>query len=337
VTGRFTRLVLAVVAFASVARADSRIVVLDEGDPHTHAAIERLRGELAAAGFTVVSDGASAGDSVASVSLVRTARATDVHVSDRLTGKTLVRRIDADPERAPRLVAMRGVELLRASLLELQSPPHDDVPPVTPALAQPPAPEIARFVAPAPPVAEKLPAPPPSAHWIDHAAFDAGMAVLASTDRLGPAVAPKLGAWLALPASFAARVQLVGPAFQSGLANADGTAVVRQELATVDLAWTPMLGRTLVPFIALGGGPYHLHVQGTPSLAGLTGASNDVWAALFAGSLGLALRIAPFVSLAAEGRAFAIAPHPTVTIGNQTVASAGSPSLLASLSLVASF
>ncbi len=343
----------ALLAFAERASAETRVVVVDDGDRSTRAATERLRGELAAAGFTVVPRGARAGDvrddleaggsedGVASVRLVRAHGATELWVSDRLTGKTLVRRVDADPERSPRLVALRGVELLRASLLELASPPHDDAPPVTPALAQPPPPEVARFVAPPPspsPSAEK-PAPehPPTRHWIDHAAFDAGIAVLASTDRLGPAAAPKLGAWLALPASFAVRLELVGPAFQSGLANADGTAVVRQELGSLDLAWAPLFAGVLAPFVAIGGGPYHLHVQGTASLPGFQGTSNDVWAGFFAASLGLGVKIAQGVSLAAEGRALVIAPHPAVTVGNERVASAGSPSLLGSASLIASF
>jgi hypothetical protein len=80
-----------------------------------------------------------------------------------------------------------------------------------------------------------------------------------------------------------------------------------------------------------------LHVQGTTSLPGFQGASNDVWAGFVAASLGLGLRLAQAVSLAAEGRGLWIAPHPEVTIGEQTVASAGSPSLLGSVSLVASF
>ena len=338
----------------SAARSDSRVVVVDDGDRSTRAATERLRGELAAAGFVVISRSARAGDgqgdmetateeeSVATVRLVRSPQArgeAELWVSDRLTGKTLVRRVAADPERSPRLVAMRGVELLRASLLELESPPHDDLPPATPALAQPPPPEIARFVAPAPARAgEKPVASAPSPRWIEHVALDAGIAVLASTDRLGPAAAPKLGVWFALPASFAARVQLVGPAFQ-GLSNAagDANADVRQELATLDLAWTPTLGRSLAPFIALGGGAYHLHVQGTAAPAGFQLASSDVWAGLFAASVGLGVRLAPGVSLAAEGRALVIAPHPEVTIAQESVASAGSPSLLASASLIASF
>jgi hypothetical protein len=146
-----------------------------------------------------------------------------------------------------------------------------------------------------------------------------------------------LGIWVALPASFALRLELVGPAFQSGIANADGTAVVRQELGAVDLAWAPLLGGVVAPFVALGGGPYHLHVQGTASLPGFQDASNDVWAGFFAATVGLGVRVAQGVSLAAEGRALGIAPHPAVTIGGETVASAGSPSLLGSASLIASF
>ncbi len=165
--------------------------------------------------------------------------------------------------------------------------------------------------------------------------------MLGSVDRLGPAAAPKVGAWVSLPASFALRVELVGPAFQSGLANDSGTATVRQELGSVDLAWAPLVGPprglALAPFVALGGGPYHLHVQGTASRPGFEGASNDVWSGFFAAGAGLGVRIAQGVSFAIEGRVLLIGPHPIVTIGGETVASAGSPSLLGSASLIASF
>jgi len=344
---------IAISLFAEDARAETRVVVVDDGDRSMRAATERLRGELAAAGFLVVPRGARVSEArddveggpeegVASVRLVRVSRAvTELWVSDRLTGKTLVRRVNADPERSPRLVALRGVELLRASLLELQSPPHDDAPPATPALAQPPPPEIAHFVAPPPapppPPPEHPAPPPPPRRWIAHAAFNAGIAVLGSVDRLGVAAAPKLGVWVALPASFMLRLDVVGPAFQSGLSDEAGTAVVRQELALVDLAWAPMVGQWVAPFVAIGGGPYHLHVQGTASESGFQGTSNDVWAGFGTAGAGLGVRLAQGVSLAAEGDVLLITPHPVVTIGGQTVASAGSPSLVGSASLIASF
>jgi hypothetical protein len=345
--------VVGALTFASVAHAGSRIVVVEDGDRTTREATARLRAELTAAGFEVQSrsaradrarddveqDGASAqGDGVASVRLVRdpSTHATELWVSDRLTGKTLVRRVSADPERAPRIVALRGVELLRASLLELASPPHDDAPPETPAMTKPPPPEVARLVAPTPVGAEAPAVPARSRAWMERAAVDAGVAMLASTDHLGPAAAPSVGAWLALPACFALRLRLVGPAFQSGLSNAAGTAVVSQELASVDLAWIAPVRGVVAPFVALGGGPYHLHVQGTAT-APYKSASDDVWAALGAAGVGAALRLAPAVSIALEGRALALAPRPAVTLGGERVATAGGPSLLGSASLVASF
>jgi len=339
----------------TAAGAGPRVVVVDDGDRGTRVATERLRGELAAAGFDVAPRaprGADAredvegDDAIATVRLVRNPQThgTEMWVSDRLTGKTLVRRVNADPERAPRLVALRGVELLRASLLELAAPPHDDAPPQTPALAQPPPPEVARLVAPVPPAIAPAPARPEApapvstahARWVGRVAIEAGVTVLASTDHLGPAAAPSLGLWVALPASFAVRVQLVGPALTTGLVNAAGSAEVRQELASIDLAWAPELHGPVSPFLALGAGPYHLHVQGTAS-APFHSAASDDWAAAFAGGLGVAIRLAPQVAIAAEARAVALTPHPTVSIGSERVASAGSPSLLGSASLVASF
>jgi hypothetical protein len=202
-------------------------------------------------------------------------------------------------------------------------------------MTQPPPPEIAQLVAPAPArdaasdVARARP-------WIDHVALDAGVAILASADHLGPAAAPSFGAWLALPASFALRLSLVGPAFQSGLSNAIGSAVVHQEFASIDLAWIVPVRGAFAPFVAVGGGPYHLHVQGAAAPP-YHGTTNDVWAALGAAGVGVALRVAPGVSIAAEGRAIGLAPRPAVTIGGERVASAGAPSLLASAALVASF
>ncbi|HEY2510310.1 MAG TPA: hypothetical protein VGI39_05625 [Polyangiaceae bacterium] len=351
--GAATRLSVAFVLLSGTASAASRVVVVDDGDRSTRAATERLRGELAAAGFEVAPrapHGADArddvedpaGDGVATVRLVRNPQthSAELWVSDRLTGKTLIRKVNADPERAPRLVALRGAELLRASLLELAAPPHDEAPPQTPAMAQPPPPEVMHLVAPVPAVLQHPEAPSPRAappsRWIEHVALDAGVAVLASFDRLGPAAAPTLGVWIALPASLAVRIQIAGPGFAPQLSNPVGTASVRQELASVGLAWIPDLHGALAPFVAVGAGPYHLHVQGTASLP-FHGAEDDVWAAAIGGGAGVGLRVAHGVALSAEGEVLAITPQPTVSIGGQQVASTGSPSLLASAALVASF
>jgi hypothetical protein len=340
----------AVTLTAVTARAEtSRVVVIeDPSDRSLHAANERLRAELVAAGFEVDTRDAAAGDvrgdvekdaGVATVRRARDAstRSTELWVSDRLTGKTLVRRFKVDPERSPRLVAIRGVELLRASLLELASPPvGDGAPPATPALAAPPPPVVTQLVAAPSQVDLAAPRPTPPKRWASRVSIDAGVAVLASTEGLGAAFAPTLSAWIPLAAGLALRPRVAAPAFGAGLTNAIGTASTHQELATLELAWAPWDG-VLVPFVAAGGGAYHLHVDGTASASGYHDASDDAWAAALSGGLGVFVRVAPAVALALDARALELAPHPIVAIGNERVAAAGAPSVLGSASLVAAF
>lgn len=162
---------------SSVALADpaSRVVVVRSAHPSATVdeANTRLRAELTASGFEVVSVDAKEGldpresvenpelRSVAALSIVNTKEGTaiDLWVADRLTQKTLVRRIDvASPSSRSSAVvlAIRAVELLRASLLEAESAravPADVArfvhAPIAPALP----------VAPIPPAAVPAPAP----------------------------------------------------------------------------------------------------------------------------------------------------------------------------------
>ena len=121
-------------------------------------ALVRLRGELVAAGFdaevTELTLGAdvrasleklappSGGSATALVAVVASADpgSADLWVIDRVTGKTVVRKVNASGTDAPRVaevLAVRAVELLRASFLELAiaAPPAS-------AEAPPPAPRV---------------------------------------------------------------------------------------------------------------------------------------------------------------------------------------------------
>ena len=121
---------------AAGARESSPVVLLASTSPTL---AKRLRGELAMLGFAVVLDdagpqapegerpGATALRTGAAIVVRTTARAEGIEVVivDRITGKTLIRDVferelaTADPDG---VVALRVVELLRASLLELESP-----------------------------------------------------------------------------------------------------------------------------------------------------------------------------------------------------------------------
>ncbi len=122
------------------------LVCPPETDASLNEAFNRLRGELTMHGFEVeiqtaedavspenLAQRAESGKAVASVSFVRNEAYTtaDIKISDRVTGKTSIRTI-ATPAGtdAASLLALRAVELLRASLREFGSqsgPPRDIV------------------------------------------------------------------------------------------------------------------------------------------------------------------------------------------------------------------
>jgi hypothetical protein len=336
------------VATTATARAASRVVIVEPSDATLRDATSRLRGELAAAGFEVGDAPSDAADDASSIASIRLQRlpsgAVEVSVSDQLTSKTVVRRIATGRrDRSARVIAIRALELLRASLLEIESPPPpppDDVPPPPP-LPRDPPPEVLTLVrreSPGPSPSKESPAvAAPEPRFIERFAIGAGAAMLASFDGLDPAVLPTVDGWIAVHRALAVRLTLAGPGFRGSLENAAGTAIVRQELARLELVYLPEIGpRWLAPMVSLGGGPYHLYVRGTATPP-YQSASDDVWAALFAAGLGLGARIGPHAAVVIDGHAIFTAPRAAVAIGNERVATAGAPSLLTSLQLVASF
>src|SRR5260370_19947414 len=136
--GSASCIVAALVTLAPLARAEAARVALVH-DEHPDAlelrTLTRLRAELAAAGFEVTEIARTKGDGreaaevepplagvFATIAIApRSADAADVWVSDRITGKTLMRRVESRSERGTdvaAVLAVRAVELLQASLLE---------------------------------------------------------------------------------------------------------------------------------------------------------------------------------------------------------------------------
>src|SRR5688572_5666371 len=130
------RLLIAVALLAPPAGAASRVTIVRPPaiDAEHAVTLVRLRAELGAAGFDVVDVDGEDGDprtqveqgdtrdSFATIVLVPGAggAAVDVWIADHVTRKTVVRTIRVAPtdRDASSLVAVRAVELLRASLLE---------------------------------------------------------------------------------------------------------------------------------------------------------------------------------------------------------------------------
>jgi len=131
------------------ASAGATVLLLRPARPSAPAteALVRLRGELIAAGFSVqvadlpassdlsaALDRATArarADAVIAIPGVPARQPAELHIVDRITGKTVTRQVPVPEEasRAAEILSIRALELLRASLLEVALAPGDAVTP----------------------------------------------------------------------------------------------------------------------------------------------------------------------------------------------------------------
>lgn len=325
---------VAVSLASAPARADpSRVVIVRErsADAVVARAEVRLAAELRAAGFVVeerevdsASDArrvvdAGVDGAFATILLVRAGggAATDIWVADHVTKKTVVRRIGGDG--GERVLALRVVELMRASLVEPIALP----PPVEAPRVEPPA-DVVRFVAVEPDAV-------PSADRTT-LALAAGASALYASSSIGLAWAPSIGLDVAACDVCRARALVVGPAFGGSVDAAQGSARVRQELALAEFALEAPLARWFRPFVAVGAGAYHLDVRGTARAPFVDG-GGDAWAALASGGAGARVRIAGAAALSLGARALFAFPRPVVVFATDAAATAARPAILGTLAL----
>jgi len=337
-----TSATLASLAWAAVVVAGpSRVLVVRErsADAVVERAEVRLTGELRAAGFQVdeqVADGDAEarklveqpGDAgaFATVLLQRAAAgaSTDVWVADHVTHKTVVRRMEAHGEgdAADRSLALRIVELMRASLVEaLVLPAPAEALTSTP--PPPPPPDVARWTREAmhEPVRTLVPL-----------RLSLGAAATFGGPAVGMAVAPELRVAWRPSVAWALGLLAAGPAFGARVRGSEGSAELRQELALVELAYEWRLAAPVRAFAAAGAGAYHLLANGNASGPYASGQA-DAWSALFGVGLGVSLDLAGPASLVLDAHELFAAPQPVVAFAGDHVATVMSPGTLLSLSL----
>jgi hypothetical protein len=336
---------------ASNARAEgSRVVIVRDrsADAVVDRAEVRLGAELRAAGFEVeervvegdddarrVVEDPGEGGPFATVLLRRSGArtATDVWVADHVTHKTVVRRMGSrgTGDAAERALALRVVELMRASLVEgLVLPPSDDDLPPGPSPIPAPAParvlpsDVGTWTR------DALHEPPPRRS--SHVGVALGVAGAFAGPDVGTAVAPALrAAWYATPAwSFG--VLAVGPGFGAHVSAAEGTANVRQELALGEVAFESAPAGVASVFVSLGAGAYHLYASGD-AVPPYTSGHDDAWSALLAAGIGLRVHITGATSVVVDAREVLALPRPVVVFASERVAAAMHPGTLGALSL----
>jgi hypothetical protein len=300
-------------------------------------ACTRLRAELLDAGFEVtevdrppgdprseVEDAAPEASSFATVAMSRAGNGAfaDVWISDHVTGKTVMRRIGvgADPN-GTTVLAIRALELLRASLLEVAA----KAAPSEPAMSAPK--DVMTWVAPALPAAP----PPPATALLDGNALGVGALALHGLSGIGLAVGPAISFSRGLGRWFG-RVTVAGPLAGPELSNAAGSASIRQGLGALAFGWSSD-PKPLGVSAWVGAGGFDLHSSGSAA-SPYRGVSGDIVSFLWTAGVGGTARIGPRVALTADVIAILLDPQPIVVLAGRDAGSAGAPSLGASLGVV---
>jgi hypothetical protein len=334
------------VLMASPAEARGTRVALiqppSQGDELLTETRSRLKSELEAAGFEVdvieapenldasaqVSSLAVDPSALAAFTIVRAGKGPDaeIWVGDRLTGKIVVRRIavEATKGSSPTLLAIRAVELLRASLLEatVETESSRATAPAVPA-------DVAKWMGTARTGGRRL--------LLQGATVEAAVAVLHGFRGIGTGFAPSLRVGYGGASGLTARINVVGPVITQDLQSAEGSAAVRQELAAAEVVY--VLGRsdsTFAAIASLGLGVHHIQAQGT-TVSPNVPHKVSLWSALAEVGLGGALRLSSRAAIVLDVQGFTTQPNAAVQIGQSQAGSISRPTLVASLGGLAAF
>ncbi|KYF90266.1 hypothetical protein BE17_36560 [Sorangium cellulosum] len=325
----------------------ARVVLVQPGaaDPSVSEALIRIRGELVADGFDVdLLDAQSASDprptmddagqqagsaALIGLFLAPDGQAAELWVVDPRTSKTIVRRIDTRGEareHIAELLAVRAVELLRASQLELLMSSRRSA---APAAAPPPiqvSPQVSGQAE------RSLDQPSRRSMW----GVELGGGLLASPGGIGPALlltARLRVAPLGPSGPLEARLSLAGLGTAPRVDGPQGSATVQQRFGLVELAALPWPELRLRPRFSMGLGALHVAVDGEASWP-YQGAHSAQWAFAADAGAGVEFGIAPRVDLVVEAHALVAHPYPVVRFAETEAARGARPALLGSLSLV---
>jgi hypothetical protein len=324
-------IVAATLASTDRARAESgaTLVAIVTAEPNS-SLTRRVRAELQGLGVDVIvlnppDEGSpsrapleQAARSVGAVAAVRLIASSEgkveVWVADRVTGKAVVRELDAPASGASdAAVAIGSVELLRASLMELHSgePPHGDAP----------ANEKIQALALAGPASPRIP----------RLGLGAGAGAELGVRGLGPSADADIGVWVRVAARFGARFIAHTSLSAAQVVTGSGAVDVRSQLfgalATYVFADAT---RAWAPSASIGIGAAHVSATGTAT-APYVSASEAAWYPAPLGGLGVAWSFAPGLRLRGDGLAAMTLPPVRVSTPVSGVGSWGAPAILVSL------
>lgn len=256
---------------------------------------------------------ARAEDAIAALRVRASRSGVEVWIMDRITAKTVLREVVLSTGDDESAVAVGAVELLRASLLEVEQPGFRK-----------------REVAPSPAVSRLVAAPQGKTGRL---ALALGPAAALSPGGLG--VTPHVDVWLRFEASdhFALFTRVVLPTLPATLDAPEGRATVTLSTAAVGadaLLFSPesaVRGRA-----GVGVGAVWAHMEGTAAQA-FVGRGDDVVAALVFAHVGGHASLGRHVRVFADVSLGIASPRPVVRFAARNVGAWGEPVAIASVGL----
>jgi hypothetical protein len=320
-------------ALVSPARAHAEsgatLVAIVTAEPNA-SLTRRVRAELEALGVDVIvlkpPDEASpsrapleqAARSVGAVAAVRLVASregkVEVWVADRVTGKAVVRELDASESgTSDAAVAIGSVELLRASLMELHSgeTPHGDAPATEKiqalALASQRAPAAARL------------------------GLEAGAGAELGVRGLGPSADADVGVWIRIASRVGARLVAHTSLSPAHATTPSGAVDTRAQFFGALAPWALVdASGPWVPSVSAGMAAAHVSTTGTAAPP-FVSATEARWAAAPVAGLGLGWSFASGLRLRADGLAALTLPPVHVTTPTNAVGWWGAPALFVTL------
>jgi hypothetical protein len=289
----------------------------------------RLRAELDAAGFEVeelvATTRVDPEEPVDTAELPVTPRATvvvsgedgvasvDIWVPDPQTHELAVRHVEVPPvarQRAPSVLAVRTVELLRAALLG----------PVASETQAKPAPKV---------VAPKDGATEDRRLTRVAAGGELGAAMVYAGHGISPAFAPVVRV-LVGNRTWSGRLNVVAPAFGAEASAQGGKANIRQDMLSLDATVTWPAEGTFAVVASAGGGGYHWRVSGQ-GVAPNVGHDADRWGGVVEAGAGALLRFGAHLGLLLDAQALWLAPPLIVRVAGADAGKSGQPTLCTTL------
>ncbi|HEX3777923.1 MAG TPA: hypothetical protein VHV51_25820 [Polyangiaceae bacterium] len=299
------------------------------------AALVRVQGELVADGFEVVSLEAAPGATSAmameqaearsastTVGLFLSAdgKSAELWVVDRLTNKTVVRRVsttDESENRLPEVLALKAVELLRASLLELVVERNAAATPKTSRAAEQHASEWA---------ARPLVSVP---HW----AIETGAAAIWSPREIDAAFVSVARGRFAIHEQAQVRVSFAGLGTRPQVRGTGGSAQLQQWYGVAEGLFTPLPKLLAHPVVSIGAGMFHSSVKGEAAFP-YQALQSSGWAFAADVGVGLGIRLASRLELSTEAHAMWLTPKPVLRFAGDDGPHIGEPSVVGSLTLI---